>query len=93
MNFKKETPLELSAKAQRGREVYLKETQPQCGVCHSLADAGSQGTVGPKLDELKPTIDQIKNAVSKGLGTMPAQKQLSEEQLDALAQYVFEASK
>lgn len=92
-NLKKEPQLELSAKAQRGKEVYLKETMPQCGVCHSLEDAGTQGAVGPKLDELKPTIAQIKKAVSKGLGAMPAQKQLSEEQLDALAQYVFEASK
>ena len=90
---KKKEKVELSAQAKRGKEVYLKETMPQCGVCHTLNDAGTKGAVGPKLDDLKPSVDQIKNAVSKGLGAMPAQKQLSEAQLNALAQYVFEATK
>ena len=66
---------------------------PQCGVCHTLDDADTKGMVGPNLNELHPSIEQVKRAVSKGLGAMPAQKQLSEEQLSALAQYVFEATK
>ena len=85
--------LKLSTLAQRGKEVYLKETMPQCGVCHALEDAQTKGAIGPKLDELKPSLKQIKNAVNKGLGSMPAQKQLSEQQLNALAQYIFEATK
>ena len=92
-NVKHKENVQLSTLAQRGKEVYLKETMPQCGVCHALEDAGTNGAIGPKLDDLKPSLEQIKNAVSKGLGAMPAQKQLSETQLNALAQYIFEVTK
>ncbi len=30
-----------------------------CGGCHTLADAGSSGAVGPNLDELQPTEAQV----------------------------------
>ena len=82
----------LSEQAKRGKEVYLKDTLPQCGVCHTLEDAGTKGAVGPQLDQLKPKIEQVKNAVSKGLGAMPAQKHLTEQQINDLAQYIVEAT-
>ncbi|MAD61179.1 MAG: sulfite oxidase [Myxococcales bacterium] len=92
-NTKHKEKLKLSTLAQRGKEVYLKETMPECGICHALEDAQSKGAIGPKLDKLKPSLKQIKNAVSKGLGAMPPQKQLNEQQLNALAQYIFEVTK
>lgn len=82
----------LSAQAQHGKQVYLKDTMPQCGVCHTLEDAQSQGQIGPNLNELKPSLEQIKKAVSNGIGAMPAQKQLSDQQLEDLAQYIFETT-
>jgi cytochrome c oxidase subunit II len=36
--------------ASGGKQVF---TSSGCGGCHTLADAGSNGTTGPKLDELK----------------------------------------
>ena len=30
-----------------------------CGGCHTLKAAGSTGTVGPNLDQLKPPLDRI----------------------------------
>jgi len=30
-------------------------TKAGCGACHTLADAGSTGTVGPNLDQRSPT--------------------------------------
>ncbi|MGZ4354360.1 MAG: c-type cytochrome, partial [Gaiellaceae bacterium] len=30
-----------------------------CGGCHTLKAAGSSGTVGPNLDQLKPPLDRI----------------------------------
>ena len=83
---------ELTSAAQRGKEVFLNQSAPPCGVCHRLDDAGAQGAIGPHLDELKPTIERIKRAVYEGLGAMPAQRQFSEQQLNDLAQYVYEAT-
>ena len=83
----------LSAKAQRGKEIFLKDTQPNCGICHTLNEAQTTGAIGPNLDQLQPSVQQIKTAVSKGLGAMPAQKHLSEQQLNDLALYIFESTR
>ena len=62
-----------------------------CGGCHTLAAAGSSGTVGPNLDEAKPTKDLAVDRVTNGRGGMPSFKgQLSDEQIEAVAQYVAE---
>jgi cbb3-type cytochrome c oxidase subunit III len=60
-----------------------------CTGCHTLADAGSTGTVGPNLDEAKPSKELAVDRVTNGQGGMPSFKgQLSEEQIDAVAEYV-----
>jgi cytochrome c6 len=49
--------------------------QQSCGTCHTLADAGTQGQVGPVLDQVKPDLARVLNAIKKGglgSGTMPA---------------------
>jgi len=84
--------LSLSPLATEGREIFL-SVQPACSVCHTLADAGSAGAVGPNLNTLKPTADQVYAAVSQGIGAMPAYgARLSETERRALAAYVAEAS-
>ena len=45
------------SKMELGLEVYDKKAQ--CGVCHTLKAAGSEGNIGPNLDQLKPSIDHI----------------------------------
>jgi mono/diheme cytochrome c family protein len=60
-----------------------------CGSCHTLAAAGTQGQVGPNLDETKPARDLVVDRVTNGQGAMPAFKdQLSEEQIQAVADFV-----
>jgi mono/diheme cytochrome c family protein len=60
-----------------------------CRSCHTLADAGSSGTVGPNLDEAMPSKELAVDRVTNGQGGMPSFKgQLSEEQIDAVAEYV-----
>jgi cytochrome c6 len=60
-----------------------------CGSCHTLADAGSAGAVGPNLDELAPTEEQVSTIVTNGRGAMPAfSEQLSEEEIADVAAYV-----
>jgi mono/diheme cytochrome c family protein len=69
-----------------GAEIF---TQAGCGSCHTLAAAGSTGTVGPNLDEAKPSKEIAVDRVTNGQGAMPAFKdQLSEEQIQAVADFV-----
>ena len=52
----------------------VKFTQ-SCGSCHTLADAGTAGQVGPNLDQVKPNEQKVLSAIAKGglgSGTMPA---------------------
>ena len=60
-----------------------------CASCHTLADAGATGTIGPNLDQLKPPFDRAKTQVINGGGAMPAFKgTLKDAQIDAVAKYV-----
>jgi mono/diheme cytochrome c family protein len=68
-------------------------TQPPCGLCHTLAAAGSAGEIGPNLDELKPPAERVAKAVKEGVGVMPAfAEKLTEEQIATLARYVARAT-
>jgi mono/diheme cytochrome c family protein len=60
-----------------------------CGNCHILKAAGSTGTLGPNLDQLKPTRDQVIQQVKSGGGGMPAfDGKLSDSEIDAVAAFV-----
>jgi mono/diheme cytochrome c family protein len=62
-----------------------------CAGCHTLAAAGASGTVGPNLDEAKPTLELAVDRVTNGQGGMPSfEGQLTEEQIEAVAQYVVD---
>ncbi|MGN2390966.1 SorU family sulfite dehydrogenase c-type cytochrome subunit [Pelomicrobium sp. G1] len=83
----------LQAKMALGKKVFTQLAQPPCAVCHTLKDAGSSAEIGPKLDELKPDAQRVATAVRNGLGIMPAYGGvLTEEQIEALADYVARAS-
>ena len=63
-----------------------------CGSCHVLSDAGTSGEVGPNLDESSVTVEQAAEQIANGGGGMPAfGDQLTEEQIQALAEYLVEA--
>jgi mono/diheme cytochrome c family protein len=60
-----------------------------CGGCHVLGDAGTNGQNGPSLDELRPDKATVARQVTNGGGRMPAFKdRLSAEQIDQVATYV-----
>jgi mono/diheme cytochrome c family protein len=64
-----------------------------CGSCHTLADAGTSGAVGPNLDDAKPTKDLVVQRVTNGQGQMPSFKgSLDADQIDAVADYVSSAA-
>ena len=81
------------AKMELGRKVFTQTADPQCGVCHALADAGTNGTIGAKLEELKPDAARVAKAVRDGVGVMPPYAdKLTAEQIEAVAYYVSRAS-
>ena len=72
-----------------GKEVFVSIASPSCGGCHTLADAGTSGTVGPNLDASKPTAEKVVDRVTNGRGVMPSFKgSLSEEQIQEVAAYL-----
>ena len=74
-----------------GLDIY--NNKAQCGVCHSLKSAGSEGQIGPDLDMLKPQLSQIISAVTNGIGVMPPWEGiLSTEEIEAVAYYVFNST-
>ena len=69
-----------------GKEVFA---SAGCASCHTLADAGASGTVGPNLDDAKPDAELVKDRVTNGKGAMPSFKgQLSETQINDVSAYV-----
>jgi mono/diheme cytochrome c family protein len=60
-----------------------------CASCHTLAAAGSTGTVGPNLDQLKPSDALVIHQVTNGGGGMPAfGSSLSKTQIESVAEFV-----
>ena len=79
------------AQMELGLEVF--NNKAQCGMCHTLQAAGSEGQIGTNLDQLKPQIPQIISTVTNGIGVMPAfEGMLTMKEIDAVAYYVFEST-
>src|SRR5215211_6977725 len=51
-----------------GRDAFLIGTEPRCGDCHTLADAGTTAQVAANLDEAKPTFEEVLDAMAEGPG-------------------------
>ena len=74
-----------------GLEIF--NNKAQCGVCHTLQAAGSEGQIGPSLDLLKPQLEQIVSTVTNGIGVMQAfEGILTTEEIEAVAHYVFNST-
>jgi cytochrome c553 len=70
-----------------GKEVFLGTSA--CGTCHTLADAGTTGTIGPNLDATSPSFDKVVERVTEGQGAMPSfADSLTEQQIQDVAAYV-----
>ncbi len=70
-----------------GKDVFLNKAV--CSACHTLTDAGSNGQIGPNLNEIRPDKMTIMNAVTHGIGVMPAYEgQLTSEEIEAVSYYV-----
>ena len=71
--------------AVQGRALFVQN----CASCHTLADAGAHGTVGPDLDDRRPDGLRAARKVQVGGGGMPAfTGRLSRAEILRLAAYV-----
>jgi cytochrome c553 len=69
-----------------GKQIFTQS----CGTCHTLSDAGTSGSIGPNLDELKPDKARVVTAIENGgagTGAMPANIVTGQE-AEAVAEYV-----
>lgn len=65
--------------------------ETNCGTCHTLAAAGTTGTEGPNLDQLKPSLAAVEQQVINGGGAMPAFGKdhiLTKAQVKEVSEYV-----
>jgi len=70
----------------KGKQIFAAQG---CGSCHTLSDAGSSGSVGPNLDDAKPSFDKVVEMVTNGGGVMPSFKdKLSQQDINNVAAYV-----
>jgi mono/diheme cytochrome c family protein len=82
------TSAPASGNAANGARVFA---SAGCGGCHTLARAHSSGVVGPNLDDLQPSFDQVVRKVEKGGGGMPSfSGKLSDAQITDVATFVSE---
>lgn len=60
-----------------------------CGSCHVMQAAGASGTIGPSLDELRPSFEATREQVLNGGGGMPAfEGSLSDKEIDDVSAFV-----
>ncbi len=85
------TPAGGGGNAAAGKAVF---TTAGCASCHTLKAAGSNGTIGPNLDERRPSMDKVVERVTEGKGVMPSFKgQLTESQIQSVAAFVSSATR
>lgn len=76
-----------------GKALFQGGATPACAVCHTLKDAGTEGSIGPDLDTMNLTVDGVKRTLIEGTGVMPSfAGSLSDAEIDAVAQYVVNAT-
>jgi mono/diheme cytochrome c family protein len=76
--------------AAAGKQIFV---SAGCGACHTLKAAGTNGTVGPNLDQVKPELAKIQTQVINGGGAMPPFKgRLSNQQIADVSQYVYDST-
>ena len=73
--------------ASSGKQLFT----DKCGSCHTLEDAGTDGTFGPNLDEIKPDKERVVAKIAAGGGGMPPRLYEGED-AETVAAYVADAA-
>ncbi len=77
----------LTTFERRGKAIFI----PKCGICHQLADAGTNGQAGPALSSPWAAF-RVRETIADGPGEMP-ENLVSGQEADAVAAYVAAATK
>ena len=86
-DYDETTPAAPKGDPVAGKEIFLGPSG--CTGCHTLADAGSTGNVGPNLDDAQPSFDLAYDRVTNGQGGMPSfGTSLTDQQRADVAAYV-----
>jgi len=100
-----EEPAGGGGAAPDGKAIFTTGSSPACGSCHTLADAGTDATIGPDLDEvlqgkdaasIQQSIEEPGAEVTQGFqdGIMPTNygDTLQPEEIKALTDYLVEVA-
>ena len=93
------SPENVSSSLQAGKDLFV----TNCGACHTLAKAGTDGVIGPNLDQLlapptaaPPSPSTIKprvlNAINNGIAGRMPKGVLSGQQADQVATFVSQVA-
>jgi mono/diheme cytochrome c family protein len=93
------SPEEVASNLQEGKDLFV----TNCGACHTLAKAGTDGVVGPNLDDLlappsasAPAPNTIKprvlSAINNCVGGRMPKGVVSGEQADEVATFVSQVA-
>jgi uncharacterized membrane protein len=83
-------PAATTADVAHGKQLFL---SAGCAGCHTLADAGATGTVGPNLDAAHPSASLVAERLRDGKGVMPSfAGELDDAEIAAVAAYVSRAA-
>jgi mono/diheme cytochrome c family protein len=93
------SPQEVSSNLQGGKDLFV----TNCGTCHTLAKAGTDGVIGPNLDELlappsasAPDPSTIKPrvlaAINGGVGGRMPKGVVTGQQADEVANFVAQVA-
>ena len=85
------TPSEaIGDETSQGEQLFA---EASCGSCHTLAAAGTDGKVGPNLDQAQPGAQLVIERVTNGSGGMPPfSGRLSKAEIEAIADFVSSAT-
>jgi mono/diheme cytochrome c family protein len=93
------SPEEVASNLQEGKDLFV----TNCGACHTLAKAGTDGVIGPNLDDLlappsatPPAANTIKprvlSAINSGVGGRMPKGVVSGQQADQVANFVAQVA-
>ena len=85
-------PVFSDEKMDLGLDIF--NNKAECSSCHKLKSSNSNGEIGPNLDQLRPTFEQVLAAVTRGIGVMPAfDGILNLKEIEAVSYFVSESTK
>ena len=96
---KSASPGDVPSNLQGGKDLFV----TNCGACHTLAKAGTDGVIGPNLDELlappsasapDPTTikPRVLSAIENGVGGRMPKGVLSGQQAEEVANFVSQVA-